>query len=72
MSRFTIVPFDKAKPPTEFIGNDPGSALALVERLNYGDADILENGTYLCTATLSEGGFWLISARKESLESVET
>jgi len=72
VSRFTISPHDKAKAPTEFMANDAGSALALVERINCGDADILENGKYLFTATLSEGGFWLISVRTESPEPVET
>lgn len=65
MPRFTIIPVDRNQPDANLIATDAGPVLAFIDRVRCGEADVLEDGRYLFSASLESCGFWSVFHRSQ-------
>jgi hypothetical protein len=61
MHRYSVVSTDHPCAPVAFISNDALPAMYLVQRHALKEADVFQDGTYLLSLCLSDGGMWRIS-----------
>lgn len=69
MPLFTVVPIDQASSSTDMAAIDAGGILAVVERLNCQEADVMQDGVYAFSARLGGNGLWTIFQRDDGAET---
>lgn len=65
MHSFKILPIDHAQSPAEVTAPDAGSLLFVIERLDCGEADVLQDDVYSFSARLGANGLWSIFQRED-------
>lgn len=64
MPVYRIVPADGVHQPFDIITADAAAVLSLIERRNFGDAEVHCEGRYVCSIRLDANGVWCIHTRE--------
>lgn len=67
MHSYSVVSTDHASPSVAFLSNDATPAMCVVQQHALKDADVFQDGLYLLSLSLSDGGLWTIARKSANI-----